>query len=228
MQRIPEPELMLAPAQAAAYAAADFAAPHERVVALFRRLFPEARPRAVLDLGCGPGDIACRFARAFPRCRVLGVDGSPAMLACGRRALRREPALAERVTLTRGLLQTWQPPQRFGTLLCNALLHHLHDPLVLWSCIARCAAPGARVLVVDLRRPPTRRAAVALRDRYAAGEPEILRHDFLHSFFAAFTPDEIRAQLRAAGLRGFRVRALGDRHVMVWGRVAQSATKCET
>ena len=219
MKRIPEPELMLAPAQAAAYAAADFAAPHERVVALFRRLFPDARPRDVLDLGCGPGDIARRFARAYPRCRVLGVDGSPAMLACGRRALRREPAWGDRITLTRGLLQTWRPPHRFGTVICNALLHHLHDPQVLWSCLARCAAPGARVLVVDLRRPPSRRAAVALRDRHAAGEPEILRHDFLHSFFAAFTPDEIRAQLKAAGLRGFRVRALGDRHVMVWGRM---------
>jgi trans-aconitate methyltransferase len=219
MQRIPEPELMESPEQAAAYAGADFSTPHQRVIDLFRRRFPDARPRRALDLGCGPGDIAFRFARAFPHCRVLGVDGSPAMLACGRRARRREPALADRVTFTRGRLQDWRPPHRFPVLLCNALLHHLHDPGVLWTCVARCAAPGARVLVVDLRRPASRRAAVALRDRHAAGEPEILRRDFLHSFLAAFTPGEIRAQLAAAGLKGFQVRALGDRHVVVWGRM---------
>ena len=220
MKRIPEPELMLTAAQAAAYAAADFEAPHQRVVRLFQRLFPRWQPREVIDLGCGPGDIAFRFARAFPRCRIVGVDGSPAMLGCGRRALRREPALAGRVTLTRGMLQTWRPARRAGTVICNALLHHLHDPQTLWSAIARCAAPGARVLVVDLRRPPSRQAATALRDRYAKGEPAILRRDFLHSFLAAFTPAEIRAQLRAAELGGLRVRALGDRHVMIWGRLA--------
>jgi ubiquinone/menaquinone biosynthesis C-methylase UbiE len=228
MKRIPEPELMETPEQAAAYAAADFAAPHERVVALFRRLFPDARPRKALDLGCGPGDIACRFARTFRSCRVLGVDGAPAMLACGQRALRREPALARRVTLVRGLLQDWRPTRRFPVILCNSLLHHLYDPQVLWSCIRRCAAPGARVFVVDLRRPPTRRAARALRDRYAAGEPAILRRDFLHSLHAAFTPAEIRAQLREAGLDGLRVRALGDRHVMAWGRIGERNLKRET
>ena len=211
---------MLSPEQAAAYAAADFAAPHQRVVRLFRQRFPGWRPQEIIDLGCGPGDIAFRFARAFPRCRIIGVDGSPAMLACGRRALRREPALARRVKLTRGMLQSWRPARRAGTVICNALLHHLHDPQTLWSAIARCAAPGARVLVVDLRRPTSRAAARALRDRYAKGEPAILRRDFLHSFLAAFTPAEIRAQLRAAGLSGLRVRAVGDRHVMIWGRVA--------
>ncbi len=219
MKRIPEPELMLTAEQAEAYAAADFAAPHQRVVELFRRAFPGFRPDHLLELGCGPGDIVLRFARAFPRCRVLGVDGSPAMLKAGRRLLAREPALARRITLVKGLLQDWQPPQRTGAVISNALLHHLHDPRVLWSAVRRCAAPGARVFVVDLRRPASRREAEALMRRHAAGEPAVLQEDFFNSLCAAFTTVEVRAQLRAAGLAGFRVRQVGNRHLVVSGRM---------
>lgn len=81
MMRIPEPELMNDPAQARIYAAADFSEPHGRFIELFAERFPDIRPRGlVLDLGCGPADISIRFARAYLSCRIVGVDGAPAML----------------------------------------------------------------------------------------------------------------------------------------------------
>ncbi len=67
---------MESPAQAEAYARADFSAPHQRFVELFNEKFPNLDPRGtVLDLGCGPGDIALRFAQAHPHCTVHGLDG---------------------------------------------------------------------------------------------------------------------------------------------------------
>src|SRR3569833_3307130 len=90
MQRIPEPELMDDDAQARAYAEADFEDAHARFIALFREQFTDVDiTGTVLDLGCCPADITVRFARAYPRCVVLGVDGAAAMLSYGERRVVR-------------------------------------------------------------------------------------------------------------------------------------------
>jgi trans-aconitate methyltransferase len=81
MDRILEPELMDDLEQARAYAEADFAEPNSHFVELFLERFPDwDRTGAILDLGCGPGDIALRLAETFPQCEIHGVDGSAAML----------------------------------------------------------------------------------------------------------------------------------------------------
>jgi hypothetical protein len=41
----------------------------------------------------------------------------------------------------------------YPTIISNSLLHHLHDPRVLWAVILRDGAPGADVFVMDLCRP---------------------------------------------------------------------------
>ncbi len=70
----------------------------------------------------------------------------------------------------------------------------------------------------DLTRPDSTDAARALVDRYAAGDPEILRRDYYQSLLAAFTLAEIREQLHAVGFGYFAVDAVSDRHVVVSGR----------
>lgn len=219
MQRIPEPELMTDPAQAAAYARADFAAPHQHFVNLFAEKFPgQARRGFVLDLGCGPGDVALRFAKAHPACQVHGVDGAPAMLEAAYLCHARHPGLRDRVHLMFGLLpDAVLPRPAYNTVISNSLLHHLPDPLVLWRSITRWAAPGAPVFVMDLRRPADLAEARRLAAHYAAGEPAVLQHDFYHSLLAAFTPEEIRDQLRQARLDHLRVEVPSDRHVLIWG-----------
>ncbi len=109
MQRIPGPELMNDVEQAQAYAAADFAEPHQRFVELLCERFPSADPASALELGCGAGDTSIRFARAFLQSIVHGIDGAEAMLACGRDAVRAS-GLADRVELVRGYLPDDAPP----------------------------------------------------------------------------------------------------------------------
>lgn len=219
MERKCEPELMESPEQARAYARADFEEPHRRFLALFADRFGGAARGRVLDLGCGPGDIALRFAAAHPDCTVDGVDGSEAMLACAEICHARHPGVRGRVRLLLGRLpDATLPESSYDVVLSNSLLHHLADPAVLWDSVRRWAAPGAAVFVMDLRRPRTRGEAARLADRHAAGEPAVLKRDFHHSLLAAFEPGEIRAQLRRAGLAHLRVEAVGDRHVVVWGR----------
>jgi hypothetical protein len=70
---------------------------------------------------------------------------------------------------------------------------------------------------MDLLRPASSAQARRLVDQYAAGEAEILRRDFHNSLLAAFTVDEIRAQLDEADLP-FSVEVVSDRHVAIHGR----------
>lgn len=219
MQRIPEPELMTRQDQAEAYAHANFEAPHSRFIELFRTSFPSWPGHGVaLDLGCGPGDIARRFALAYPHCHVDGIDGARAMLEAGREDIASDDRICQRVHLIEANLPFARAPRdRYDAIISNSLLHHLHDPFVLWNAVKEYANPGAPVFVVDLMRPGTRDEANELTRIYAGEEPEVLRHDFFHSLLASFTVDEVRSQLAAAQLPHLRAESISDRHLMVAG-----------
>ena len=219
MHRITEPELMDDQAQAEAYAAADFAEAHSRIVDSFDSCFPgEDVAGYILDLGCGPGDICFRFAARFPACSVMGVDGSRAMIRLANERKARDSVTDDRVRFIEGLLPGAPIPEvPFAAVISNSLLHHLHEPLVLWETILRYASPGTKVYVVDLFRPETVVEAQRLVSEYASGEPDILRRDFYNSLCAAFEPGEVEAQLATAGLAGLAVDVISDRHLAVHG-----------
>jgi SAM-dependent methyltransferase len=220
MQRIPEPELMDEFEQARAYAEADFSEPNERFVELFAAEFPDLRAGAVLDLGCGPGDIALRLARRNPALEVDALDGSQPMLAYGEARLRGEPELAARVSFVEGILPGAKLPRsRYDAVVSNSLLHHLHDPRVLWRAVLDHGAPGAAVLVMDLFRPGSAGEAQEIVEAYAGEEPEVLKRDFYNSLCAAFDPAEVRDQLASCGLSALEVRTVSDRHMVVTGRL---------
>jgi hypothetical protein len=73
---------------------------------------------------------------------------------------------------------------------------------------------------MDLMRPASRADAHALVERYASGEPAVLRTDFCNSLLAAYRPEEIKAQLQAARLSHLAIEVISDRHFIVWGSMA--------
>jgi len=218
LQRIPEPELMNDAAQALAYAQADFSEPHARFVELFDEKFSGRMVRGtVLDLGCGPADISRRFARAHPECRLHGIDGARQMLELGHLANTRS-GLNDRIELFEVCLPSdTLPLTQYTALISNSLLHHLHDPLVLWRTVLDFIAPGSPLFLMDLFRPPSVQAARAIVEQYAYAEPAVLREDFYASLCAAFTPGEIREQLAVVGLAGLTIETVSNRHVIVYG-----------
>jgi SAM-dependent methyltransferase len=222
MKRIPEPELMLNPAQANAYALADFAQPHQQIADQFSDTFPYLKlTGAVLDLGCGPADLLIRFARAWPAARFHGIDGSPAMLAEGRNAIA-DAGLSDQISLYElGLPAKQLPLPPYQAVISNSLLHHLHDPGVLWQTIKQFATPGAAIYITDLRRPDTVEQAQALVDTYSGNEPTLLQQDFYHSLLAAFTPEEVRQQLKAADLENLELTITSDRHLRISGYLSR-------
>ncbi|MFB6261347.1 MAG: SAM-dependent methyltransferase, partial [Thiohalorhabdaceae bacterium] len=125
---------------------------------------------------------------------------------------------AGRIRLVTSTVQDLEPPAMpFSAVVSNSLLHHLHQPGVLWQAIKRVAGKGTAVYLMDLQRPDSAEQAADLVARYAEDEPEQLRSDFYNSLLAAFTPDEVRNQLSHAGLVGLAVEVSSDRHLLVRG-----------
>lgn len=220
MQRIPKPELMNDSAQARAYAEANFESAHQSFIDLFQDKFPQFEVNnEVLDLGCGPGDISRRFANAFPMATIHALEGAPAMLQHAAR-LNQQDGLENRIQLFETCLPDPQLPQaHYHTLISNSLLHHLHEPQVLWKTIKLHAKPFANVFVMDLMRAETQESAQKLVDQYASNEPQILQQDFYHSLCAAFTPGEVQIQLQEMSLTQLSVEVVSDRHMIIYGRL---------
>src|SRR6185503_20637992 len=96
------------------------------------------------------------------------------------------------------------PRSSYEAVISNSLLHHLHDPSILWDSVRKFAAPGAPIYIMDLLRPDSDAEVERLVETYAGKEPEVLKRDFHNSLKAAFTVPEINDQLREAGLTQLR------------------------
>ena len=223
MQRRPEPELMNGDAQVQAYAAADFSSGDQSTVDGILHLLARSSPLPpdplVVDLGCGPGNITFRLAEVFPTARIVGIDGAEAMLAVAR---QRAQQLQLEIAFTCQPLQEVLQGSLLGQadlIVSNSLLHHLHQPDLLWRVTQGLAAPGCRVFHRDLRRPESAAEIQQLLLKHLPSAPEVLRHDFTASLEAAFEPREVNAQLQRLGLNQFEVSEEGDRYLVVSGLV---------
>jgi trans-aconitate 2-methyltransferase len=223
MERIVEPELMDDVLQARAYAAADFSATDQAVLERIDFLFGAAlqvtdRCLRIVDLGCGPGNITFLLARRWPAAAVVGIDGAAAMLAIATQRCQSAPEAFRHVRFCQAVLPCPQRvEERYHALVSNSLLHHLHDPGVLWQSVRQLALPGASLYIKDLRRPANATALQELVLRHAGTAPAVLRRDYAHSLRAAFTTEEVAGQLELAGLDRLQVQDLDDRYLEIFG-----------
>lgn len=73
------------------------------------------RPRAVVDLGCGPGQLTATLARRWPASRVVGLDSSAEMIG-------RATALAAPVSFAVADVRDWHPDPDVDVVVANAVL----------------------------------------------------------------------------------------------------------
>ncbi len=218
MERVLEPEIMDDPEQALAYARADFEAENQGFVDRFVEYYSDFTEGHVLDLGCGPADIPIRLVRALPGCRVTGVDASLPMIRLGDEAVR-SAGLSDRISLRCERFQSYSLKEPADAVISNSLVHHLTNPLKFWYALKQFVKPGSYILVMDLLRPASPEAAEAIVEQYATNESPILRRDFYNSLLAAFTEDEVAAQLAELNLSRLMIDVIDDRHWVVGGRV---------
>jgi len=140
----------------------------------------------VLDVGCGPGLVACAFA---PVARtVTGTDVTPAMLAKGS-ALARDRGLANVTFLPAEMERLPFPGQRFSVVVTRYTFHHLLRPERGLDEMVRVCRPGGRVVIAD--------AAVPAGKASAFDEMERVRDP---SHVHALSTEELLALAAEAGL----------------------------
>lgn len=212
-------------AQALAYAQADLEQVNQGFVDRYVASFPRAVAGTMVDLGCGPGDIAVRFARALPGYSITAVDGSEPMVALAQQAVKTG-GVEDRVHVRCARLPMLPLPlQSFDAIVSNGLVHHIPDPYVFWNEVVRLGRPGATVLIMDLFRPDSPERAREIVEQYAASEARAMKHDLYNSLCAAFTLREIRSQIRSRGLGGLVCELASDRHWVVWGHLPRGVQR---
>jgi len=214
MLRILEPEIKNSD-QAGAYVQTDFSASNQFFVDALLKDYPDIL-RNVIDIGCGPCDAMLRLANAHPRVRITAIDGSAAMIQLAREAVH-DAGHEGRISPLQGYIPGLPLDERsFDGILSKYLLHHLPDPMVLWSEARRLGTPGAVIYIMDLIRPATPERARQIVETVTPDDHPILKEDFFNSLCAAFTIEETKSQLREAGLP-LDVVQISSLHMLIKG-----------
>lgn len=187
---------------------------------LAEQLRTARRPLRVLDVACGSGDVLNALShRATGRIRGLGLDISPRAIAEAR---------SQAVPRVRFQVQDVLDPAvalpRCDVAICSLFLHHLTRGQVV-SLLRRMAeAAGRAVIISDLERSPVAWWLVWMGAHLVTRSP-VVHLDSDLSVRAAWTPQELGALARQAGIRDARVqRVFPARLVMVarTGRILAS------
>lgn len=101
---------------------------------------------AVLDVGCGTGEIIIRLAGKFPQASFVGVDLEESHLA---RAAAQCAPFGERVRFERGdALALPFADLSFDLVVCRHVLQAVPDPAPALAEIRRVARPGGRIHLI--------------------------------------------------------------------------------
>ena len=111
---------------------------------------------AVLDVGCGPGLLACAFARRVRH--VTGADVTAAMLEQARTEQRRLGLTNVRWVQADAACLPYRDGQ-FPIVISRLTFHHLVEPLAVLRDMVRVCRPGGGVVVVDVSPAPEKAAA---------------------------------------------------------------------
>lgn len=166
---------------------------------------PGGRPADILDLATGSGDIPLQIARwAEQRGRPLRLtasDVSPHILDVARGALARIPDASFSVCDAREAPFT---DGSFDIVLCSLTLHHFapEDAARVLGEMDRLSRVG--FILNDIRRGAVGYGAAWLASRLATRN-RLTRHDMPLSVLRAYTPDELGALLRRAGVAKAKV-----------------------
>ncbi len=146
----------------------------------------------VLDLACGPGIYARRFARAAPQGVVVGLDLSPPMLAYAAR--QREKEGIGNLVLVHGSAEELPfAAEYFDAANCCGALHLFPDLPRALAEVTRVLRPGSRFTAAVFRHQETglRARASEVLNRFLGLQP--------------FTPRSLEEFFARAGLSDFEV-----------------------
>lgn len=145
----------------------------------------------VLDVACGPGLLACAFAKVAKH--ATGVDMTPAMLEQARKTQQEQGV--KNVSWQPGDVYSLPfPPSQFSIVSSRFVFHHLQDPLAALREMKRVCKLGGKIVVADMAPQPTKAATL--------NAAELLRDP---SHVRAMPLDELRGLFARVGLAALQV-----------------------
>lgn len=158
---------------------------------------------AVLDVGCGTGDLALVLAqRVGSAGAVSGIDASPEMLARARQKAQRQHAS---IDFREEPVQALSfPDQSFDTVVSSLAFHHFPAEIRQHALanIALVLKPGGQVCIIDAMPSSDHRSATGMASRLTG------MHDLAEMLRAAGFTDITSGRLRFPGL-GFMLGLFG-------------------
>lgn len=143
-----------------------------------------------IDVGCGSGHFSRMLARRGAA--VLGIDGSPAMIA----AARAFPASQQQRYRLQRIEDLAGQDAQFDGVLCLSVLEYLDDPPATFAAIARMLKPGGYLIAsAPNRNAGLRRLQLAARRLAAAFGVKLFayldssRHSWSRDEFAALADE---------------------------------------
>lgn len=122
---------------------------------------PLTAPRAIVDMGCGPGNSTELLVERYPGARVTGLDTSPNMLAEARKRL---PA----ATFAEADARSWLPGPATDLVFANAIYQWVPDHLAQLPRVLE-ALPEGGVLAVQMPDNMAEPSHVLMRQTAAEG-----------------------------------------------------------
>ncbi|MFL5958805.1 MAG: class I SAM-dependent methyltransferase [Gaiellaceae bacterium] len=98
------------------------------------------RPRAVIDVGCGTGNLLRAVVEKTSPERVVGIDHAEAGIVRARQLVPSGEFRAES-------LYDLEPTETFDLVLCTEVLEHLRDPQTALEKLVRLCARSGRILI---------------------------------------------------------------------------------
>lgn len=121
----------------------------EIVISYIRRRFPDLKPKAILDVGCGVGHATLPYVDAFPGAKITGVDVAAPML---RYAHARASALGHDINFVQDNAEKLSFPDNSFDLVVSHILIHETSRSGLTNTLResyRVLKPGGVAIHVD-------------------------------------------------------------------------------
>jgi SAM-dependent methyltransferase len=145
----------------------------------------------VLDVACGPGLLACAFARVAKH--ATGIDMTPAMLDQASKTQQEQGI--KNVSWQPGDVYSLPfPDAQFSIVSSRFVFHHLQDPVAALREMKRVCQSGGKIVVADMAPLPEKAAAL--------NASELLRDP---SHVRAMPLDELRGLFQQAGLTALQL-----------------------
>lgn len=211
LERILEPEVMDTKEDAEQYNAIPNDEVNIAYVNEVLAILPK-NARSLIDLGAGPAHIPILFANKHPKIKITAVELADSMLDVANFNIKKYN-LEERVYLEKqDVKKTNFKNHSFDVVISNSIVHHIHQPIDIFSEANRLAGAGSVIYFKDLLRPKTLNELEMLVEKHSANVNDYQRDLFYHSLHAALTLDEVSDFAKAANLENVEIKQTSDRH----------------